>query len=43
MRKRDAAAALGGIWGMVFLLYTPRGERIMRRVDRALFPDWLTK
>lgn len=36
------AAGLAAVWGMVFLHYTPRGERALRRIDRFLYPPRLT-
>lgn len=40
---KTMAALGGGTWLLVFLYMTPRGDRILGRVGRTLFPDWLTK
>ena len=34
---------LASVWVLVFLWTTPRGDRILSRVDKALFPDAITK
>lgn len=44
-RWRDLAglaAAAVGTYAVVLLFDTPRGDRILDRVDRVLFPPWLT-
>jgi len=31
------------VWGYEFLFETPRGERILKKVDSVIFPKWLIK
>lgn len=42
MRKRDVVAPVAVGWTVAFLFCTPRGDRIMRRLDRIIFPPWVT-
>ena len=39
---KGAACYMAGVYAAVFLLKTPRGERVMQQLDRLLFPPIIT-
>jgi hypothetical protein len=36
------ATVAAGAYALVWLFETPRGDRLLQRADRALFPRWVT-
>lgn len=40
---RTLGVPVAAAWLLTFLFHTPRGEQLLERIARVLFPDWLCR